>query len=186
MVWLFLQGTNQGYYAWRRVASQVQVRTSVHLFRMMQHLDLRCVLLSDPSSTVGAGCPNQNTSRIQHKEAHFDYGINGSFTHSKKRTPIWFTGVHVQAYRRSLQDRLWECTPPLRPSVSGLITPLYTPFAPQCIGFDYTPFEPQCIVSDYPIFFVMSLFQLPGVFLHKDTAKYWKCCSKLIKLCAIL
>ena len=34
--------------------------------KMAQHLDLRCVLLSDPS-TLGAGGPNQNTSRIQHK-----------------------------------------------------------------------------------------------------------------------
>ena len=33
----------------------------------MQHLDSRCVLLSDPT-TSGARGPNQNTSRIQHKE----------------------------------------------------------------------------------------------------------------------
>ena len=36
-------------------------------FKMAQHLDSRCVLLSDPS-TKGAGGPNQNTSRLQHKE----------------------------------------------------------------------------------------------------------------------
>ena len=45
------------------VASQSHIR----VIKMAQHLDSRRVLLSDPS-TFGAGRPNQNTSRIQHKE----------------------------------------------------------------------------------------------------------------------
>ena len=36
-------------------------------FHMAQHLDLRCVLLSDPAA-FGAGGPNQNTPRMQNKE----------------------------------------------------------------------------------------------------------------------
>ena len=41
---------------------------------MAQNMDLRCVLLSDPS-TFGAGGPNQNTSRIQLKEAYIPFHI---------------------------------------------------------------------------------------------------------------
>ena len=36
-------------------------------WRNIWHLDVRCVLLSAPS-TLGAGGPNQHTSRIQHKD----------------------------------------------------------------------------------------------------------------------
>ena len=41
---------------------------------MAQHLDSRCVLLSDPS-TKGAGGPNQNTSRIRHHAVQTTFGL---------------------------------------------------------------------------------------------------------------
>ena len=46
------------YFA--KAASQSQIIK----IKTAQHLDSRCVLLSDPS-TFGAGGPNQNTSRIK-------------------------------------------------------------------------------------------------------------------------
>ena len=50
-------------YADRVAADDVQASQSHIINQKAQRLDLRCVLLSDPS-TVCVGGPNQNTSRI--------------------------------------------------------------------------------------------------------------------------
>ena len=60
------------YFAAKGLAATPANRVSGNhtlYIKMAQHLDARCVLLLDPS-TVGAGVPNQNTSRIQHKEVY--------------------------------------------------------------------------------------------------------------------
>ena len=47
------------------ILSTSQIITSLHFFKMAQTLDLRCVLLSNPT-TLGAGGPNQNASQTQY------------------------------------------------------------------------------------------------------------------------
>ena len=51
----------------RTLCKLKQVTLTSFLLKVTQNLDLRCVLLSDPS-TFGPGGPNQNTPRIQNKD----------------------------------------------------------------------------------------------------------------------
>ena len=58
------------------VCAYKAVRRAAASMLWAQHLDLRCVLLSDPG-IFGAGGPNQNTSRIQHtgKEVQASFSV---------------------------------------------------------------------------------------------------------------